>query len=136
MRAPTAVADSPLSRSFSSRSGSSRCAYERALAGGFGILIPQLDVVSGAGEADRPGAADEARTDDRHFAHSSLRSFEWPSQASQSLDVAVDADRLSGNVAPGRLQEIGDGCGDAARSHHAPQGHAVEIGPLHRLVGD
>ena len=40
-----------------------------SLARRFLVLIPQGDLVTGAGEADRPRAANKARTDDRHFCH-------------------------------------------------------------------
>ena len=37
------------------------------------VLIPQSDFATGAGETDRPGAADETGPDHRHFCHIALR---------------------------------------------------------------
>src|SRR5277367_3452070 len=37
------------------------------------VLVPRRDLVFSASEADRPGTANESRTDDRHFGHFVLR---------------------------------------------------------------
>ena len=78
----------PPSRSFAARSGSDRRDEVDRPLRRVGVLVPERDVVAGAREGDRPGAADEAATDDRDAAP-------FPSLPYKRFDIAVDADRLA-----------------------------------------
>ena len=63
------------------------------------VLIPEGDLVTGAGEADRPSAADEAAADDGDAAHQSASTLpstpsDWPEMlapASESRKATVAA---------------------------------------------
>ncbi len=128
IRARISAAEAPFRRSLATRSGSTASMKAERLGGRRGIGVPQRDLMAGAGETDRPGASDESRTDDGDFAHIK-RPLPSPSQR---LDVAVDAERLAGDVTPGGRQQIGDRRRDVAGRHHAAQRDALEIGALHR----
>ena len=65
------------------------------LARGTVRLVPQPHLGTGAGEADRPGPADEAGADDRDTVMSAL---------SQGFDIAIDSKRLARDV----RRRIGD----------------------------
>jgi hypothetical protein len=54
---------------------------------------------------------------------------------SQTLDVAVDADRLARQIASRLGREEQNRRCDVLSADHAPQRNAIEIGLLHRLIG-
>ena len=83
----------------------------------FGQVVPHGDLMAGTRETDRPAASDEPASDDGYLGHWNVlpEKSEAPgpflddkiatARALQRLDIAVDAERLAGNVVAGIGEE-------------------------------
>src|SRR5688572_8540197 len=55
---------------------------------------------------------------------------------SEGFDIAIDSERLAGNIDAGIGQKKRHHAGNVIRAHHASERHALEVSLLHLLGAD